>query len=148
MLLWGVAAVGGSVGILGAPDGSVMSWDTDWLVHTPFADWLVPGLLLLGVGLVSLAAGALLVRDLRRRTPDVRHAVAVLVVAVVHVGWIAGEVAFLWGPVRGTDPTTRQFFHVFWAVYVPWALLDLVLAAVLLRTRGRFARGPTRDERP
>ena len=148
MLLWGFAAVGGSVGILGAPDGSVMSWDTDWLVHTPFSDWLVPGLLLLGVGLVSLAAGALLVRDLRRRTWERWHGTAVLVVALVHVGWIAGEVAFLWGPVSGTDPTTQQFFHVFWAVYVPWALLDLALAAVLQRGGGRLASGTTPDERP
>src|SRR5690242_10968898 len=106
MLIWGVAAIGGSVGILGAPDGSTMSWDTAWLVHTPFADWLVPGLLLLGVGLVSLAAGALLVRDLRRRTTTGWHAPAVLAVALVHVAWIAGEVALLWGPVSGTDATT------------------------------------------
>ena len=148
MLLWGVAAVGGSAGILAAPDGSVMSWDTAWLDRTPFSDWLVPGLMLLGVGVVSIAAGALLVRDARRRTPDVRQAVAVLVVALVHVAWIAGEVAVLRGPVGGTDATTQQFFHVFWAVYVPWALLELALAVVLLRGCGRLASGTTPDERP
>ena len=147
MLLWGVAAIGGSVGILSAPDGSVMSWDTDWLRNTPFSDWLVPGLLLAGVGLVSAAAGALLVRDLVRRTSAAWHGPAVLAVAVVHVLWIAGEVGFLWGPVSGTDATTRQFFHVFWAVYVPWALLDLALATHLQRGSGRLASGTTPDER-
>jgi hypothetical protein len=140
MLLWGVAAIGGSVGILGAPDGSAMSWDTAWLVHTPFSDWLVPGLLLLGVGLVSLVAGALLVRDLVRRTSRAWVGTALLLVALVHVAWIAGEVALLWGPVSGTDATTRRFFLVFWAVYVPWALLDLALAAVW---RGRGVRRPS-----
>ena len=148
MILWGVAAIGGSVGILGAPDGSAMSWDTEWLAGTPFSDWLVPGLLLLGVGLVSLAAGALLARDLVRRTSRTWHLRAVLAVSVVHVLWIAGEVAVLWGPVSSTDATTQRFFHAFWAVYVPWALLDLALAVVLQRVCGRLGRGTTPDERP
>jgi hypothetical protein len=143
MLLWGVAAVGGSAGILAAPDGSVMSWDPDWLRHTPFDDWLVPGLLLLLVGLVSLGAGALLGRDLVRRTSAAWHGPAVLAVAVVHVLWIAGEVGFLWGPVSGTDATTRQFFHVFWAVYVPWALLDLALAVAVVRRPSHRAGPPS-----
>lgn len=57
-VLLGIAAIGGGWGLMNpASDGSALGMPVEWLRGTPFASWLIPGLLLFGVfGVGSLVA--------------------------------------------------------------------------------------------
>jgi menaquinone-dependent protoporphyrinogen oxidase len=81
-LFTGVTAIGGGLALVAYPDGSFLHMPLSHLEHTPFASYLIPGLLLmLVVGAGALAAGLL---ALRRS----RHAAV--------VGFAAGAALFLW----------------------------------------------------
>jgi hypothetical protein len=52
----GLGAVGGGVFLVTSPDGSAMQWDRSMLAGSPFSDFFLPGLLLLGLfGIGSFA---------------------------------------------------------------------------------------------
>lgn len=88
LLAAGALPVG--AGLARHPDGSSVGLPLAVLRGTPFADFLVPGLLLAGaVGTSTLAAAALLLLG-RRRAPE-----AALVAGAVVTGWIATQVALL-----------------------------------------------------
>ncbi len=62
-MVLGPAALFGGWSLVSSPDGSAMQMPVSWLEHSPFADYLVPGLLLLGIfgigSYVVVAAGLL-----------------------------------------------------------------------------------------
>jgi len=60
LILLGVGATAGGVALVAAPDGSIMQMPVSYLDGSPFADYRIPGLILLGVfGIGSLVAAAL-----------------------------------------------------------------------------------------
>ena len=64
LMLVGLAAVAGGLGLVAAPDGSALRLPLAILEPSPFHDFLIPGLvLLIVIGLGSLTAGALVLRD-------------------------------------------------------------------------------------
>lgn len=60
-LLGGNALVAG-YGFVGDPDGTAVGIPEDWLEGTPFTSYLVPGLLLSGLGVLAVAAAVLQLR--------------------------------------------------------------------------------------
>jgi hypothetical protein len=48
-IILGPAALAGGWLLASSPDGSAMQMPLHWLEHTPFPDYLIPGLILLGV---------------------------------------------------------------------------------------------------
>jgi hypothetical protein len=65
-LFAGLTAIGGGLALLAAPDGSIVRMPLSILEHTPFRDFLVPGLLLtFVVGFGNMIAGALVARRYR-----------------------------------------------------------------------------------
>ena len=64
MLMLGVDAIYGGGSLMAEPTGQRLQWSTEMLKHTPFSDFLVPGLLLLFLfGIVPvLLFGAMLFR--------------------------------------------------------------------------------------
>ncbi len=64
LLLVGLAAVAGGVGLVARPDGSALGLPLAVLEPSPFHSFLIPGLvLLIVIGFGSLTAGALVLRD-------------------------------------------------------------------------------------
>jgi len=86
----GLGALWGGGSLLARPDGSLMQLSPALLRHTPFADYTVPGAVLLVVnGLLPLAAAALWLR---------RHPWAPALTALSGVllfGWIACQIALI-----------------------------------------------------
>jgi hypothetical protein len=59
-VLIGLGAVGGGIGLVSDPSGADMGFSIEWLSGSPFANYLVPGLVLVAVnGLGNLAGGVL-----------------------------------------------------------------------------------------
>ena len=66
LILLGIGALGGGIGLVVAPDGSFMHMPLSWLQGSPFPDFLVPGLILGGLfGVGSLVVAALGLRSVR-----------------------------------------------------------------------------------
>jgi hypothetical protein len=60
LVVLGIGATAGGIALVAAPDGSIMQMPLRFLEGSPFADYLVPGLILLGLfGIGSLVAAAL-----------------------------------------------------------------------------------------
>jgi hypothetical protein len=49
LLFLGLGATGGGAMLVASPNGSSMQWDLKMLQGSPFADFLIPGLILLGL---------------------------------------------------------------------------------------------------
>lgn len=134
LALWGVGALGGGFFLARWPDGSGIGFDLSLLAGTPFADFLLPGLILFTVGLGAVTSAVILAHaQRRRRALDPRIAWTILVVALGVNAWIIGEIAFLWGAVRDLPEADRRFFAAFWGVYLPLSLVIGVLAARVTR---------------
>lgn len=129
LIVWGVGALGGGLGLAGDPD-SGLGMGTANLEGTPFPDYLIPGLILFGLGLAAVVAAVALARGLRRRAMSSRLAWWILLVALGINAWIFGEILFLWTTVRDLPAADQRFFYVFWAIYVP---LSLAIAALAVR---------------
>lgn len=133
LAFWGIGALGGGVGLAADPDGG-LGMGTANLEGTPFPDYLLPGLILVGLGLAAVVAAVGLARGIRRRAMSSRLAWWILLVALGINAWIFGEILFLWSTVQDLPAADQRFFYGFWAVYVP---LSLAIAALALRvTRG------------
>jgi len=119
----GLGGLWGGVSLVARPDGSLMQLAPALLEHSPFADYLVPGLVLLAVnGLVPLLAAALWLR----RNPWAPR--ATLLAGVLLSGWVCCQVLFI-----------RTFFPV---LHVSYFVLGGVLAGLGLveARRARAAR--------
>lgn len=58
-LFVGLTAIAGGASLIARPDGSILHLSTTTLAHAPFETFVIPGLLLFGLGLVNTAAGVL-----------------------------------------------------------------------------------------
>lgn len=86
----GVTALFGGGRLVLDPSGASLNIPIEWLTGTPFADYLIPGIILfslLGVG--SLVVIVAIVRRLRWTWP------AAVGLGVVLIGWIAIQVVLL-----------------------------------------------------
>lgn len=83
-------AIGGGATLVIAPDGHLLEMPASYLAHSPFETFLIPGLLLFAViGVGSLVAGALVVKDSRIANHVAFGAGAALLV------WIVSEMGLL-----------------------------------------------------
>lgn len=111
LVLLGLNGLWGGGSLVARPDGALMQLDPALLAHSPFADYRVPGLVLLAVnGLLPLGAAALWLR----RHPWAPRATALS--GVLLAGWIACQIAFI-----------RTFMPV---LHVTFFALGLLLAGL------------------
>jgi hypothetical protein len=96
LVLLGLGALAGGIALVSRPDGSVMQFDVALLAGSPFADFLVPGLVLGGLfGIGSLVVAALGARH-SRPAPFLAFGIgcAQMIWIVVELG-IIKELSFL-----------------------------------------------------
>lgn len=135
LAFWGVGAIGGGAFLASAPDGSNIGFELDLLEGTPFPDFLIPGLILLFLGVAALGLAVVLGRAVHRGTaPSWMRPVLILTALGINA-WILGEIAFLWSTVTAMPEADRNFFYVFWAVYVALSVLIGVLTWRVTRQR-------------
>jgi hypothetical protein len=126
----GINALVAAYGFVGDPDGSSIGIPQEWLEDSPFRDYLVPGLVLGAMGLLSLTAAFLQLR---------RHEYAWLLAGVAGVGfviWIVVQ-SIMMGSFRHPVQTTLQ------AVVITIGFVVSALAALQYRA-WQFARGSPR----
>jgi hypothetical protein len=105
----------------------------EWLAGSPFADYVVPGLILaLVVGGTAVAATVAIVRSARV------GAIVSAVAGVVLAGWIVGEVLIL--NQNGAETSPRSPVE---AIFFVLGLAMLALGLVLWRRSRRRARPAT-----
>jgi hypothetical protein len=114
LALLGLGAIGGGIGIVIMPDGSAMQWDVKMLAGSPFSDFLIPGLILLGLfGLGSfVVVGLGLARF--RTAPFLAFAIG-----CGQMIWITVELAIL-GELSFLHPTMFAIGLAIAATAVPW----------------------------
>lgn len=118
MALMAVGALYGGIGLVLAPDGSLLQLPSHFLQQTPFASYAIPGFLLaLTVG-GSAVAGAVLA-FVGHRWADL----ATVVCGAIVVGWILGQLAFL------------GYVFLLQAIVLAWGLVLLALGLWVARTR-------------
>ncbi|HEY5947324.1 MAG TPA: flavodoxin domain-containing protein [Kofleriaceae bacterium] len=89
-LFVGITAIGGGATLTARPDGSLLEAAPSMLSHSPFASFLIPGILLLVVvGFGNTIAGVLVARNNRLAAPFTLFAGAALLV------WITVEMIML-----------------------------------------------------
>ena len=106
LVFLGLGALAGGIALVVRPDGSVMHFDTALLAGSPFADFLVPGLILGGLfGAGSLVVAAMGVRH-RPLAPFLAFAIGcgqmiwiVVELAIIHEFSFLHPVMFLTGLV-------------------------------------------------
>ncbi|HXI45206.1 MAG TPA: hypothetical protein VNH13_02800 [Candidatus Acidoferrales bacterium] len=114
LALLGVAALGGGAFLIASPDGSAMQWTTAMLEGSPFADFLLPGIILGGLfGVGSLAVAALGLRH-ARSAPFLAFAIGAAMMI-----WIAVELAII-GEFSFLHPTMFAIGLAIAATAVPW----------------------------
>jgi len=86
----GLGALAGGVSLVARPDGSVMGFDTGILAGSPFADFLVPGLVLGGL----FGVGSFVVAWLIWRRTEIAPFLA-FVIGFGQMLWIAIELAII-----------------------------------------------------
>jgi hypothetical protein len=117
--LMGLAAVGGGLDLV-LTNGWLMQMPSGLLEGSPFGSYLVPGLVLLAVGILNLASAVALLRRQRWAAP------ASVVVGIMWIGWFVVQVALV-GLLNWQQP-----------VYFAGGLLIVVLAAPSLIARRKM----------
>lgn len=114
--LLGVGALAGGIALVSKPDGSVMGFGVSILAGSPFADFLVPGLILGGLfGVGSLVVAAMGIRH-ARVAPFLAFAIG-----CAQMIWIVVELAII-GEFSWLHPT---FFGIGLAIALaalPWGM--------------------------
>jgi hypothetical protein len=127
-LFVGLTAITGGLTLVARPDGSLVQMSVETLRHSPFRDFLIPGLVLaLVVGVPNLLAGVIALQ--RRRAT----ALLGLFAGAMITGWIVVEYLLL------------HAFHWLQALYLIVGLATLVTAWVLVRTGAGDRDGATSD---
>lgn len=115
-LFQGITAIGGGAMLALRPDGSLIRMPIEWLRHSPFESYLIPGLVLaIVVGGSALVAAAFIV--LRRSNAWFMSAVAGSGVVI----WIVVQLAM------------TRMFHPLQIVYLVTGAAILILAFLLRR---------------
>jgi hypothetical protein len=114
LVLLGLGAIGGAAFLVTDPDGSSMQWDVSMLAGSPFADFLIPGLILGGLfGIGSfVVAGLGLVRF--RIAPFLAFGIG-----CAQIIWIVVELAII-GEFSFLHPICFAIGLVIAASAVPW----------------------------
>jgi hypothetical protein len=99
--LIGLNAVIAGYGFIGTPDGSAVGIPQEWLADTPFVDYLIPGAILFGLGVLHLCAAYLEIRGDRIASWIAQVAGAGLLI------WIVVQAAMM-GSFRHPAQTTLQ----------------------------------------
>jgi hypothetical protein len=99
--LIGLNAILAGYGFIGTPDGSAVGIPQEWLADTPFGDYLIPGAILFGLGVLHLCAAYLEIRGDRTASWIAQVAGAGLLV------WIVVQAAMM-GSFRHPAQTTLQ----------------------------------------
>jgi CDP-diglyceride synthetase len=90
-LFIGIGALAGGLGMVIDPSGEQLGMSTEWLANSPFADFFVPGLLLLIVnGIGNLAGGVATLRRYRYAGNLAMVLGAFLVIWIVAQVWWIG----------------------------------------------------------
>lgn len=90
LLVNGTGAVYGGLSFMLHPDGSGLQMDIDWLKHSPFNDFFIPGLILfVANGLFSFSVLALLLFNHKK------YWLLVFTQGVVLTGWIVIQILML-----------------------------------------------------
>lgn len=123
-LVAGIPALLGGLAFIIEPDGSLLRMPIQYLAHTPFETFLVPGLILtFAVGVAGTVAGILLLRR------SAHGPFAALLGGVVLLGWIVAQMLLL------RTATWQQW------TYVAIAILTICTAAESVRPK-RAALAP------
>lgn len=108
----GVSALYGGWGLISNPSGEKMQMPLELLQHSPFKDYLIPGLILFTVlGIGSIAAAIVSIR----RTPH--YSLWIIVLGALMAGWILVQILML---------QTLHWLHYLYGG-TGWALLLLGL---------------------
>ena len=114
LILLGVGALAGGIALVTKPDGSVMQFDVAILAGSPFADYLVPGLILGGLfGIGSFVVAAMGLRY-ARLAPFLAFAIG-----CAQMIWIVVELAII-KELSILHPTFFAVGMVIAAAAVPW----------------------------
>jgi hypothetical protein len=114
LALLGLGALAGGLALVSRPDGSVMQFDVALLAGSPFADFLVPGLVLGGLfGIGSLVVVVLGVQR-SRLAPFLAFAIG-----CAQMIWIVVELAII-RELSFLHPTMFAVGLVIAAAAVPW----------------------------
>ena len=86
----GVGAIFGGGNLINHPDGSSLSWTVDMLKHTPFNDFLIPGIILLTAnGVFSFVVLGMMIFGLKR------YSTFIMLQGFILSGWIVIQVIML-----------------------------------------------------
>ena len=95
LLFNGLGAIYGGGNLIAHPDGSSISLSMDWLKHTPFHSYLIPGIILFIVnGVFSLEVVALILAD------NKNYRLYITIQGGILTGWIFVQVLM----IRTIDP--------------------------------------------
>lgn len=115
LALQGLSGLGGGLGLIADPSGEAIGIPLEWLTGSPFADYLVPGVVLLtvlGIGPLVVAYGVWTRRSWARG--------ASLLVGVALLVWIGVEIAVIgYQP----QPPLQLVYGVLGAVIVVLAVI-------------------------
>ncbi len=115
LIFTGISACFGGWMLITSPDGSSLGMTTGLLEHSPFSDFLIPGIVLFTViGLLSLVSAYLIFRQVTR------YSFLVILMGLILIGWIVIQAIMI---------QTVNYLHV---IFVAAGLL-LVVSGLLLR---------------
>ncbi len=114
--LWvlGIGALAGGISLVVKPDGSIMHFDVSLLSGSPFADFLVPGLILGGLFGIGSMVAATLGMARRRIAPFLAFAIG-----CAQMIWIVVELAII-REFSFLHPTMFGIGLVIAAASIPW----------------------------
>lgn len=111
----GVSACFGGWMLITSPDGSSLGMTVSLLAHSPFSDFLIPGIVLFSsIGLFSLVSAYLIFRNVTR------YSFLSILMGLILIGWIVVQAIMI---------QTVNYLHV---TFVAAGLL-LVVSGLLLR---------------
>lgn len=134
--LLGVGALGGGAVLVAAPDGSIIRMPLSMLEHSPFSNFLIPGIILfLLLGVYPILAAYSLWACPAWRWPD-----AINPFKKIHWAWAgslaAGVIALIWIVVEMVMLRSAAFLQI---LYLVWPLV-LILLTLLPTVRRHYER--------
>ena len=113
-LFIGLGAVGGGLGLILEPSGANLGMPLDMLNHSPFSDFLIPGIVLLVVNGLGSISGSVFSFKLFQYTAEIA-----LVLGAFLVAWILIQVYWI------------HSYHWLHALYLILGILELALGWLL-----------------
>jgi hypothetical protein len=115
LIFSGVSACFGGWMLITSPDGSSLGMTVNLLEHSPFTNFLIPGIVLFTViGLFSLVSAYLIVRQITR------YSFLIILMGLILIGWIVIQAIMI---------QTVNYLHV---IFIAAGLL-LIVSGLMLR---------------